>query len=247
MNSVLSNTVNELQKLFLKKKTIVFLIITAIVSFLSAFFISSIQAKLIFIALDAFSFPMIILSIFTNIILPLFIFMAAAELFSGEIADRTLKLVLIRPISRLKIFVSKVLAIGIYVIINLLVVFLVSTISSLVLKINIASISSVAFSYFVDIIPALILVIFSVFIMQFFRSSSAAVISSILIFIGIRVLSIFSNSFNNIMFTSYLDWHSLWLSAWSNPLRIINILFMVLAYGIILFTLGYYLFDKKEV
>lgn len=247
MNSLKSNTMNEIQKLFLKKKTYVFLIITAVISFLSAFFISNIQAKLIFISISSVSFPLIILSVFTNIFLPLFIFMAAGELFPGETADKTLKLTLTMPISRLKVYISKIIAIVVFIILSLLVIFLVSTVSALCLGVGVASVPQIFLSYIIDAIPALILAIFAVFIVQFFRNTSAALISCILAFIGIRVIALLNTSLNNNMFTSYLNWSSLWLTGGASFFRNINIFLLLLAYGIIFFTLGYYIFDKKEV
>ena len=114
MNNIKANIINEVQKLFLKRKITALLVITAVICFLAAFFISSTQEKLVFIAIDSISFPLMTLTIFTNIFLPLFIFMSVAELFSGELGDRSLKLVLLRPISRLKVFISKNIAIAIY-------------------------------------------------------------------------------------------------------------------------------------
>ena len=247
MDSLNANIINELQKLFSKKKTWVFLIITGIVCFLSAFFITSIQVKLIFISMSSVNFPLMVLSIFTNVFLPLFIFMAASELFSGEIADKTLKLVLTMPISRLKVYVSKIVAIGIYIFINLLVLFLVSTISSLCLNLGTISIYPVFLSYLIDMVPALILSIFAAFIVQFFRSNSSAIVSCILIFIGVRVVALLNSGLNNNMFTAYLDWYSLWFRSGVNILRTGNIFLLMLSYGIIFFTVGYYLFDKREV
>ena len=248
MNNLKANIINEVQKLFLKKKVTVFLIITAVICFLSAFFISSIQAKLVFIAVDSLSFPLMALTVFTNIFLPLFIFMTVAELFSGELGDKSLKLVLIRPISRLKIFVSKNVAIAIYIIINLLVVFIVSMLSSLLINGKSSfSISHIMFAYFIDIVPAVVLALFASFIAQFFKNSSGAIITSILAFIGIKILSLFISGLNNVVFTSYLNWYSIWSVGQFDFLRTINILFMVLSYGVIFFTTGYYFFDKKEV
>ncbi len=245
MNNFNGNVVNEIQKLFLKKKTVVFLIIMAIVSYLPALFFSAIKAKLMFIAFDSLSYPQMILGIMTNIFLPLFIFMVTAEIFSGEAADRTMKLVLSRPISRFKVFLSKNIAIGIYVVINLIVILIVSVISSVFLKLNMNNIGEVILSYAVDIIPALILVLFTAFIAQFFKSSSGALISSILIFIGIKVLALFISGFNNISFTSHLNWYSELLSS-GKILSSVNLFVMLLAYGIIFFTSGFYLFDKKD-
>ncbi|MBP2032807.1 ABC-2 type transport system permease protein [Clostridium algifaecis] len=249
MNILKANIINEIQKLFLKKKIIVFLVITAVICSLSTFFVSSIQAKLVFVALSSLSFPLITLSIFTNIFLPLFIFMAVSELFSGEVSDKSLKLVLIRPITRLKIFISKNVAVAIYIIINLLVVLIVSMVSIMFLHKGsmIQSISQIVFAYFIDIIPAVVLALFAAFITQFFKSSSGALITCILSFIGIKILSIFIKGLNNIIFTSYLNWYSIWLTGSYSFLRNINTLFMVLSYGVIFFTIGYYIFYKKEV
>jgi ABC-2 type transport system permease protein len=247
MNSLKANTLNELEKLFLKKKTIVFLIIMALISFLSMFFISNIQSKLVFIAISSISFPLMVLSVLANVFLPLFIFMAAAELFPGEIADRTLKLVLTKPISRFKVYVSKITALSIYIIINLLIVFLVTTITALLLHVNILSISHVLFSYLIDIIPAIILAVFAAFVVQFFRSNNAALVSCILIFLGIRAVSLFITGLNNNIFTSYLNWYSLWSANGASLSRALIIFLLLLSYGIIFFTTGYYMFDKKEI
>lgn len=249
MNSLKANISNEIEKLFLKKKIAVFLIITAVLCFLSTLFVSSIQAKLVFIALNSLSFPLMILSIFVNVFLPLFIFMAVSELFSGEVGSKSMKLVLMRPISRFKVFISKNIAVALYIIINLLVVLIVSLASAFLLHQGsmIKSIPQVIFAYLIDIIPAVVLAIFAVFIAQFFKSSSGALITCILSYIGIKILSILINGINNSIFTSYLNWYSLWLKGSSGIFRNINILLMMLSYAIIFFTLGYYLFDKKEV
>lgn len=246
MDNLKGNVINEIQKLFLKKKIIAFLVIMMIMGFLPGFFISVIQQKVVFIALNSISFPQIILSIITNVFLPLFIFICASELFSGEEGDKTIKLVLTRPISRFKVFLSKNLALFVYVIISLILILIVSTLSAVLLGLSIDSISKVIFSYLIDIIPALILAIFSTFMVQFFKSSSGALISCILTFIGINILTLFIKGFNNIIFTSYLNWYSHWAADRASFLVNINLLLMLLGYGIIFFTTGFYLFDKKE-
>ncbi|MGC7870068.1 ABC transporter permease [Desulfosporosinus sp. SYSU MS00001] len=247
MDSLKANVLNEVRKLFLKKKALVYLLLMAILSFVTALFISNIQAKLIFIAINSISYPMMLLAIFTNSFLPLFVFMAASDLFPGEIADRTLKLILTMPISRFKIYISKLVAISIYVLLNFLMIFLVSIFSAFCLNITIPSIMSVALGYLIDVIPALVLVIFASFIAQFFRSGSTALISSIVIFIGIRALSLFNTLLNNNVFTTYLNWSSLWLTSGTNSLRELNLLLLLLSYGIIFITAGYYLFDRREI
>ena len=249
MNVLKANIINELQKLFLKRKILVLFILVAAACFIPAFFITSIQTRLVYLSLSSMSFPLMVLSVFTNVFLPLFIFMAAAELFAGEVGSKSLKLVLLRPISRFKVFASKNIALSVYIIINLLVVFVVSILSCIVLNevAILQNISHITFAYFIDIIPAIILAVFSTFLVQFFRTSSASLIACVLLYMVIRILSLFISSINNALFTSYLNWYSIWHISGAGSLRSINLLFMLLAYGIIFFTLGYYLFDKKEV
>ncbi|GFP74594.1 ABC transporter permease [Clostridium fungisolvens] len=247
MSNLGANIINEIQKLFLKKRTVIFLIVTALISFLSAFFISAIQSKLVFISLTAESFPLIILSIITNAFIPLFIFMLAAEVFSGETADKTMKLVITRPISRFKIFLSKNIAIAVYVVINLVAVLFVTLLAVAVFRFSsIGNVPHIIFSYIIDIVPALVLVTFASCVVQFFKSSNGALISCILTFIGIKVLAVFIKGVNNSVFTTYLNWYTQWSTGGAKLLTHINLLFMLIAYGIIFFTCGFYLFDKKE-
>jgi ABC-2 type transport system permease protein len=245
MFTLVGNVLNETQKLFLKKKTIVSLLIIALISFLPAFFITSIKQKLIFIALDSINYPSIILSILTNLLLPLFIFMVSAELFSGEVADGTMKLVLIRPISRLKIFISKNIAIGFYILSCLVIALFVSIISSMLLKLPIDHILNVISTYLMDIIPAFVFMIFAILVVQFFKSSSTALISGILVYIGIQILTLFISGLNNILFTNYLNWSHEWLSSGALLFNL-NHFFMLLGYMIVFFIIGFYYFDKQE-
>lgn len=247
MNKLMGNTVNELEKLFSKKKNYVFLIIVALICFASAFLMNSIQSKLSFVALGAISFPLLTLSIFTNVLLPLFTITAAAEVFSQEEGNKTLKIVLLRPISRAKVFVSKNIALIIYAAINLAIVFAASMISGLLFnRIQTSeSIAKILSAYFIDLVPAVVFILFSALIAQLFKSSSAALSIGIFVFIVLKVLSLVSTIFNNIIFTSYLNWYNIFHTG--NSLRNINNIFMILAYGIVFFIIGFYYFDKKEV
>ena len=109
------------------------------------------------------------------------------------------------------------------------------------------SIPQIIFAYFIDVIPAIVFALLAALIAQFFNSSSGALITCILSYLGIEILSLFIKGFNNIIFTSYLNWYSMWSVGGSSVLRNINTLFMILSYGIIFFTTGYYVFDRKEV
>lgn len=249
MDTLRANIINETEKLFLKRKTKVFLFIIALICFMSAFFMSKIQASLGFLALSSISFPLISLSIITNVFLPLFIFMVAAEVFSSEMGNRTLKVVLTKPISRLKVFISKNVAIVIYIIINLAVVLLVSILAESFLnsKLMWQSMPNILWAYVIDIVPQMVLSLFAVLIAQFFKNSSGTIVTCLLAFIALQILGFIFRGFSNVIFTSYLNWYSYLPIGTGNIIREVTVFFMVIAYGVIFFTAGYYIFDNKDV
>ena len=63
----------------------------------------------------------------------------------------------------------------------------------------------------------------------------------------IEELALFVSGLNNVVFTSYLNWYSMWAIGQFSLLRTINTLFMVLSYGAVFFTAGYYFFNKREI
>jgi ABC-2 type transport system permease protein len=250
MDIVIKNSMNELNKIFLKKKNIFFLILTAITTILFSFGINLFQNRFGVAAVTGSNYPIAVLGIFVKIFLPLFIYLAAADLLAGELQHKTLKLSLTRPISRFKVYLSKNIAIGAYAIINLLVVLLVSNLAGMFFSVKGDIVSGIIRSlaaYSIDIIPALVLTITSVFITQFFKSSSTALISSIFIYIGLYFLSMFFPLVLRLSFTNYLDLHVIWLSGNTGILRIINTLLMIASYGIIFFSTGFYFFDKRNL
>ena len=78
------------------------------------------------------SLPFTVLNLLSSLILPLFILMLASDLFSGELSDNSIIMSLVRPITRNKLYISKILAIGISMLGILLGTFLISLIASLI-------------------------------------------------------------------------------------------------------------------
>jgi ABC-2 type transport system permease protein len=136
------------------------------------------------------------------------------------------------------------------VIINLLVVLFVSILAGMFFSVKgdiFQGILRSLAAYSIDIIPALVFTITAVFIAQFFKSSSTALISSIFIYIALYFLSMFFPLVLRLSFTNYLDLHVIWLSGNIGILRIANTLLMIASYGIIFFSAGYYFFDKRDL
>lgn len=133
MNSLYANFINETQKMFLKSKVVACFIISAIIPVGLALLIALLHNKVGVLAISTAGLPVFILGLFTSVLLPLFIFMWAADIFAGEVGEGSLKIVLVRPISRFNIYLSKIMALGMSTILLLATIFIFSLLSGLFL------------------------------------------------------------------------------------------------------------------
>jgi ABC-2 type transport system permease protein len=248
MHSWKAGLKNELLLLFYRRKTIVFLIFSALLPILLALSLHSLQPVLGLIAVSA-SFPIQMLSLYTLLWIPLFIFLTTADLFPNEISSRTLKLALLRPISRFQVYAAKTAALGIGIAVLLAVLGAVTLLSSLFAG------SGGSVSDWMGTFKAYIAAFFSMFALasvfvftaQFFKSASGSLVFSIVLYGAAKVAPFLVNSISSFSPASYTDWHMLWLSSTvSGSTLLVTSLFLLSSYCLF-FSLGYFMFDKKEV
>jgi len=85
-----------------------------------------------------------------------------------------------RPVSRFKLYASKVTAITIMAVIYLAVLFVLTTIMKLVGGTGVASATGIVdsfFAYFLDIFPIIVLVLFAAMLNQLLNSPSLSIVS----------------------------------------------------------------------
>ncbi|MDB5056022.1 MAG: hypothetical protein JWM44_4072 [Bacilli bacterium] len=238
---------NELTKLFYKKKTIVFLSFCALLPIIVALLIGKLQG-IIGISTTNEGFSINVLDIFTLFILPLFIFVLASDLFPGEISSHNMKLTLLRPVSRLKVFLAKTVALGISIASVLLIIGVINAICGLIFT-DIQLVGgwfNIIKAYSAAILSMFAISIAAIFISQFFRRSSSALIFLIILYAAAKLLPVFFHSATYFSLAAYTDWHLLWLGhVVSAKARFTSFMFL-LSSSVLLFSLGYYKFDKKE-
>jgi ABC-2 type transport system permease protein len=66
------------------------------------------------------------------------------------------------------------------------------------------------------------------------------------LYLLLNALPIFFPVLNEMLFTSYLSWYRLWIGALPETVKLIHMLLIVLGYGVVFFTAGSLLFDKKD-
>lgn len=250
MSSFAAALKNEFEKIYRRKKTAVIIIIAILVTIVGHLLVSNFQNGFGVRAVDSVKFSVLVLSFFTTIIIPLFTAMVIIDSFSGEFSKNTMKVALLRPVSRVKLYTAKIAAAGIFILANLLVVMLISLGAGLMLKPAdnmVSGLFMVLVSYLVSFFPLLIIAAVVAFLANLFKSGTIVFFLSIIIYILFKVLELIFPQFSILFITSMLNWYNLWTAGAIQVSKILREFLIMLSYGIIFFTAGFYLFDKKEL
>jgi ABC-2 type transport system permease protein len=242
---------NELTKLLRRKKYIVFLVVGAIICIfwavlggLASGFLGRVDGMVI----NLTPTPMGALGFFLQILIPFLIFMGATDLITVEAAEGTMKGMICRPVTRLKLYTGKLLAIMTYAAIYLALVFVVSSALNQVMgrPLDIGEFALSFASYMLTIPPLAVLAAFAAFVALFGRSGSLTMLILIAAYLAMNVLPIIFPIFAELLFTSYLGWHRLWIGALPQGFRLVHIISILVGYGAVFFVAGSLIFDRKE-
>jgi ABC-2 type transport system permease protein len=242
--------INELEKLSKKKKGIVAVVLSVLLIVVGQFTLIALRKGFGLRGAGSGEFPILVLSIVMNSVLPLFTALVAIDSFSGEFSQNTMKIALTRPVTRLKFFTAKLSAVMIFVLANLLMVMVLSIVVGIIFNtnsFNMISVLRIVISYIVSALPMLVLALIIITLTNVLRSGISVFFLSILIFISFKALEIVSSRYSGLFFTSMMDWYNLWLMDTLPLSKIFREFLLMCSYVIILFTGSYYLFDKKDL
>jgi ABC-2 type transport system permease protein len=250
MSSYIAGVQNELSKLVARKKLLILLGVLLLLPVAAAILLSQLQNGIGIAAISGGDFPQLMLGIYTNFFLPLLLFMAAADLFSGEIQDRTLKLTLTRPISRFQVFASKITVLALYSFTALASALILSMVSGLALSARTGwgeAMLQAVISYGVALLPMIALAIAASLLAQFFKSASGALAICVVLYAALKLLGLFYPQFTVYSPTNYTDWHQLWINSAVSARKLITATGYLLACCILCFTAAFAMFDKREL
>lgn len=241
--------VNEVEKLYKKKKALVAVLLSLAVIVIGQLAIVGVRSGFGLRGTGSVEFPMLVLSVVVNTILPLFTALVAIDSFSGEFSQNSMRITLTRPVSRFKIFTAKITAIVLFILVMLFLLLVFSMLAGFIFNTNSANLDSVTrtvFSYIVSLLPMAVLALGIVLLANLFKSGISVFFVSILAFIVLKVLAVIFSRYSSLFMTTQLDWYNLFMVN-SFPLgKIVRQFLIMVGSGIMLFTAGFYLFDKKE-
>lgn len=241
--------INEIEKLYKKKKVLVAVLLSMAVIVIGQLAIVGLRSGLGLRGAGSLEFPMLVLSVVVNTVLPLFTALVAIDSFSGEFTQHTMRITLTRPVSRFKVFCAKITAIMLFILGALLLLLVFSVLAGFIFNTNSATLDSFGrtiFSYIVSLFPMFVLALGIVLLTNIFKSGIAVFFVSIIIFLTLKVLGIIFSQYSSILLTTQLDWYNLFLVNSFPFAKIVRQFLIMLGSGMMLFTTGFYLFDKKE-
>ena len=242
--------INEIERMYKKKKAVVIIIISLVVIVLGQLLITGIRSGFGLRGASSTEFPVLVLSVFVNTVLPLFTALVSIDIFAGEFSHNTMKIALLKPVTRFKLFTAKVCAVAFFVLANLLLVMILSTLTGLIFNSSSATVVGflrIIISYLVTMIPVMVLAMMIILLSNILRSSAAIFFLVIVLFLLSKALGFIFPQYSSLLITTMLDWYNLWNVAAIPVAKILRQLLIMLGYGIMFFTAGYYLFDKKEL
>jgi ABC-2 type transport system permease protein len=244
MNTILANSLNEIQKLLAKKVTKLLLLSAVIIPVLTKLLVNNLFLT-DWMAMPAENINFTLLDLFVTIFIPLYIFIASTDLFTGEGERGTL--LQVRPISRMELFVSKLSAIGILTLLVLLVEWLSVMISSAFFD-NTLEFSTIAVSlgaFIVSWFPIIVISAFAVMLALVIRSSILAISSMIVLYLLMMFIPYVLPASLYLLPSTYLDWYMQWLGDVSFRWIIQTVTYLFSSFTLF-FSIGYYMFNRKE-
>lgn len=242
--------INEIVKLLKKKKMIAAAFLSIVAVMVGQVAVTAIKYGFGLRVVGGTDFPLVVLSVFVYTLLPLFATFVAIDMFNGEFTSNTMKITLTRPVSRFGVFAAKVLNLAIFIAANLLFVMVLSILAGLLFNADSASaagIGRVVLSYAITFLPVFVFSLLVVLLSNIVRGGLAVFFLSVLLFISFYFLGILFSNYSSFFITSMFDWYMLWISESTNGFKIFRQALIMSGCGIMLFTAGYYLFDRKDI
>lgn len=239
--------INEIFKISKKKKIIAALILSTLSVIVSAILVYSLDNFAGIRVTGSSEFSIMVLTILSYSIFPLFTTFICIDMFAGEFADHTIKFTLTGPASRIKVFWGKVFAVATFIIGNLVFVMILSVVASLFINRSMPNLLKILISYIMAFMPIFIFGLVVILISNIAKGTTSAFMLSIFMFLVFNGLSLVFPEINSFFFTSTFDWYRLILGSYINFSKILRMFLILFGYGIMLIAAGYYLFEKKDI
>jgi len=200
------------------------------------------------VGLTLANFPFTVLSWLGYLIAPIAAFMLASDLLAGEVETGQIRIALARPLSRIKILFSKLVAIIGYLMVLYLLGFVTSsTISIAFTGLSGFSIMSAISAYALGILPVLVLAAMAIMVATSVKSSTSGFALCLCLYTGAMLLGWVFPSFSPMLFTSYMGIGSMVIGTSIPIVSLLTGIGILLGYSAMFLSVGSLRFEYKEL
>lgn len=247
MQTLKAAYINEIFKMSKKKKitaALIFSFFSVVVTAIAVYAINNFAGISI---TGSSEFSIIVLTVLSYTFFPLFTAFICIDMFAGEFADYTIKFTLTGPASRVKVFWGKILGIASFIMANLILVMFLTLVVSLFINRSMPNFFKILIAYIMEFFPIFIFALAVVLISNIAKGTTSAFMLSVLVFLVFNGVGLAFPYLKSLLFTAAFDWYRLALGSYINFSKILRVFLILLGYGIMLFTAGYYLFENKDI
>lgn len=247
MNRLMFAYKKELTKLLHRKKYVVLTILGAMASVIRyggslliariSGGIASLPAKM---SLEMLPFAVEILA-------PVVILFAVCDLFAAEFSDDTMKLCLLQAVTRFKLLTAKAAAALTTGAASLFAMLLVNLIIQLTAGIGFAGFGSALAAYTIDIIPLVGIVFLGITVNLLVSAPAGAAVVSLTVYAVTKYLGLYTAAANAFLFTAGAKLHLILLGHTLPPGALLCKLGILLGSILILYSVSYIIFDRKNI
>jgi len=241
--------VNEIERMLKRKKAVVVLVLAFATIIIQQLGVAGINMGLGLRAASSANFPLLSLELMCLLILPLFTTLVVIDTFSSEFNNNTIKISYLKPVTRFKLFIAKILAYVSFVGMILVVVLILSLIVGLIFNPTVMSLNDIIkilVAYIITIIPFTVLILFIAMMGQYIKSPVGLFFLCLLMYIVLTGVAIILPSLKNMVFIFNLNWYSIFTNTPISISRLINVTCQLLGYGAIFFAAAFHSFEKRE-
>ncbi|CAI6052749.1 ABC transporter permease [Cohnella sp. JJ-181] len=248
MNGLYASARNETERLWRRRKTKGFALVAVLLPMLAAWALGALPEDGLTGVLGG-DLPMLTLRFLTLILVPLFLMMTAADLFAGEAADGTLKLALLRPVTRAKVYASKIFVLSFYAAALLAAGWIAATAAGMFVAGAEAAdgIAESLKAYAVSLLPMIALGLLASLVGLIVRSAAGGMAVMLLVYAAAGLLPFLVPQASVWSVVAYADWHVLWAGAGAPAGSLIRSAGILIAYCIMAYTAGVVLLDRKQL
>ncbi len=237
----------ELTKLAHHKKYIVLIVLGILVSVIrrgGAALVARLSEG--YVSVKA-NMPLEMLPFAVEILVPVIMFIAVSDLLTHEQSEDTLKACLMQPVSRFKLLTAKAAAVVILGAVSLMIMYVANTALHLLSGGAVSGVGSALAAYLIDIIPLIGVAFLGIFINVCLKGPTSATLLSLAMYALMKYMGLYVAGSESFLFTAGAKLHVMLLGSTLPFHVLLNKAGILLGSILILYSLSYIIFEKKNV